>query len=98
MSSEPNITYINQLLKSIFEEIKTIVETINSDKISFNGVWPFLYYEGSNSLKSLNPFFNKSELEKKLTQNEIDNLQKTVINCDYGSIGFALKNISSSNQ
>ena len=78
--------YSDALFRIIYLQFIDLCDPILKNKIlNFNGLWPFLYYKGSNSLKSSTPYIDNSIV---INEEDIEKLSSTVVDCDYGSLGF----------
>lgn len=92
MSKTKAIPYSEELFRFITTGIKHVFDNCKGDiKLNLMGIWPFLYFEGSNSLKSIGPFFVSKSIN--LAKSDKQKLNQSIINCDYGSIGYAFKKI-----
>jgi hypothetical protein len=85
--------YSDKLFDRLFTKIQEELNALCKDKqYSFQGLWAFAYLEGANSLQSV--YFNHANIDglKSNYKEVLEEIKKTRLDCDYGSLGFSFSN------
>lgn len=98
MSNKEESKYSTKLFDKQFDKIRIELDNFcNSNSISFKGLWAFAYLVGANSLKSI--YFNHVDIDrlKKDYEGILIEIERTRLDCDYGSLGFAFQTLNGNN-